>query len=253
MVLGQTHGQAATAEHGAAVAEVGRVQQQVVHVGTPKEQEQRRRAVLVLLAAGELQQVPVGHVKGLLQRGDQLLGACGRVTHVFRRAFLLLPAAHHVAREVLGHVLCRVHPTVAVEDTEGRAELAQPLAVEDAILLAVLLALPRLSVSAQLQSNLILEITHRLAAHAARIKGVRARCARRSSSSLRLQSCALLLLRLTPGLRLGLGLRLSGVRLRLRLRPFALCNSVGLGRGGDGVRRHAHAIGQRLRGSLRRH
>ena len=41
---------------------------------------------------------------------------------------------------MLGHVLCRVHPTVAVEDTEGRAELTQPLAVEDAILLAVLLA-----------------------------------------------------------------------------------------------------------------
>mmetsp|Transcript_15316 Transcript_15316/g.30743 ORF Transcript_15316/g.30743 Transcript_15316/m.30743 type:complete len:230 (+) Transcript_15316:1480-2169(+) len=130
---------------------------------------------------------------------------------------------------MLGHVLSGMHPAMAVEDSEGSPELAQTACLDVPVFLRLLLALPRLGVCKQRQSNLLLRIHHSiclclgLGLIIIAISSIGRSCRRR---------CCLLCCRLSWAERrwaLGHRLRLfRGCRLLLRHRVSFGCDALAL-------------------------
>ena len=154
VVLREAHSLSAAAEHRPAVAHVRTQQLKGLELGAVHEHDQRRRAVLKLLAPRQVHQLSVGERESLFHGRRQPASLGGDFappgaarTRRCRRP--LLVAARDVVGQVLGHVLGRMHAPVTVEDAKRGAESAEPGALQEAILLGLLFALPRLRVRNQ--------------------------------------------------------------------------------------------------------
>mmetsp|Transcript_49340 Transcript_49340/g.160416 ORF Transcript_49340/g.160416 Transcript_49340/m.160416 type:complete len:476 (-) Transcript_49340:148-1575(-) len=146
VVLRQPHRSAAAAQHSAAVADVAQIQRELLDRAARDEQQQRGGAVGEALPPRLLQQLLVRQRERLLHRTEE----AARVD----AAVALAAASLHVhVRDVLwempARVLCGERAAMPVEDTEGRAKGAHPNHLDEAVLIRVLLALPRLSVRPQ--------------------------------------------------------------------------------------------------------
>ena len=215
------HREPVTAEHRAAVAHVSAEELEVVELGAVHEHEQRCGAVCVRAPPRDAHELAIGEWEGLLDRGAQPLRFRPDSTAAARRRRgPLLVAARDVVGQVLGDVLGGVGASVAIEDAEDGTKLAQPTALDETVLLALLLALPRLGVARQREGNLRLVIEHRLL--------------------LVLRARLLVVLADAEGHRRRLCTRRSTLRRRGCLRRLGRLGRLGRVRRGQGLRRSDH-------------